>query len=97
MAYANEAAARLLGASSVDEVLAAGPEELAGRFAITREDGSPVAVEDLPGHRVLTGETAPTLITRSVHLASGREFWLQLDAFIEVLDGVVDESGAVHD
>ena len=81
MAYANQAAARLLGASSVEEVLSTSPDELTGRFAITREDGSPVALEELPGHRVLAGgETAPTLVTRSVHLASGREYWLQTTA-----------------
>jgi PAS domain S-box-containing protein len=80
MAYANEAAARLLGAASVEEVLAASPDELAQRFAITHEDGSAVALEELPGYRVLSGEASPTLITRSVHLASGREFWLQTTA-----------------
>jgi PAS domain S-box-containing protein len=74
--YANDAAARLLGAASVDEVLAAQPGELAARFVVTREDGSPVATEDLPGRRLLAGEAAPALLTRSVERASGREYWL---------------------
>ena len=54
MVYANEAAARLLGARSVDEVLAThGASELAARFHITREDGRPVSLEDCPAMRVL--------------------------------------------
>ena len=47
--YVNEAAVALLGSENVEEVLAAEPGELAERFAITREDGSPVRLEDLPG------------------------------------------------
>jgi hypothetical protein len=49
LVYANGAAATLLGAESVDELLAAEPGELAARFIITREDGTPVREEDLPG------------------------------------------------
>jgi PAS domain S-box-containing protein len=78
--YANQAAARLLGAASVEEVLATPPTELAGRFSISREDGTPVTLEDLPGYRVFSGETASTLVTRSVHLSTGREHWLQTTA-----------------
>jgi PAS domain S-box-containing protein len=80
MAYANQAAARLLGSDSVEEVLTLPPTELAGRFSISREDGSPVTLEDLPGYRVLSGESASTLVTRSVHLTTGREYWLQTTA-----------------
>ena len=42
LVYANAAAVTLLGAESVEELLAAEPGELAGRFIITREDGTPV-------------------------------------------------------
>jgi PAS domain-containing protein len=76
MIYANEAAMRLLGAESVDEVLRAGPGDLAGRFSMSREDGSPLSIDDLPGHRLLAGLDAPPLLTRSVHLATGRARWL---------------------
>jgi PAS domain S-box-containing protein len=76
MVYANDAAARLLGAASVEEVLAARAGELAARFIITKEDGSPVGLEDLPGRRLLDGEEAPALLTRSVHRATGRVHWL---------------------
>ena len=45
--YVNQAAVRLLGSGSADDVLEAEPGELAKRFHITHEDGSPVAVEEL--------------------------------------------------
>jgi PAS domain S-box-containing protein len=76
LVYANGAAATLLGAESGDELLAAEPGELAARFVITREDGTPVREEDLPGQRLLAGEEAPQLLTRSVHRGTGREYWL---------------------
>ena len=74
--YVNQAAVRLLGSGSADEVLEAEPGELAKRFHITHEDGSPVAVEDLPGRRLVAGETAPALLTRSVRRDTGEAFWL---------------------
>src|SRR3954452_8844679 len=49
--YANDAAVRLMGCASLEELLAAEPGELAARFVMTREDGSPVRTEELPGRR----------------------------------------------
>lgn len=74
--YANDAAVALLGADHVDELLEAEPGELADRFAITREDGSPVQLEDFPGRRLVAGEDAPSLLTRSVRRDSGEALWL---------------------
>jgi anti-sigma regulatory factor (Ser/Thr protein kinase)/GAF domain-containing protein len=77
--YANDAAARLLGAATPDEVLSATPGELAGRFEITREDGTAVELADLPGHRVLHDpghEDGAELLTRSVIRRTGAERWL---------------------
>jgi PAS domain S-box-containing protein len=74
--YANEAAARLLGCASVEEVLSAEPGDLASHFTITHEDGRPVTVEDLPGRRLLKGEDAPTLLTRSIRRDTGEAYWL---------------------
>jgi serine/threonine-protein kinase RsbW len=76
MVYANEAAARLLGAASPDELLQAASGELAARFSITREDGSAVALADLPANRLLAGLDAPPLLTRSIDLVTGEERWL---------------------
>ena len=46
--YANDAAARLLGLASPADVTRARPGELGARFTMTKEDGTPVAIEDLP-------------------------------------------------
>jgi PAS domain S-box-containing protein len=73
--YANDAAARLLGAASVNEVLSAEPGELAARFVISKEDGSPVTDADLPGRQLIEGRAAGTLLTRSVFRATGESFW----------------------
>jgi PAS domain S-box-containing protein len=80
--YANDAAVRLLGAASREEVLAAAPGQLAERFIITREDGSPVRTEDLPGRHAVLGEPAPPLLTRSVHRTTGRVYWLLTKASV---------------
>ena len=74
--YANDAAVSLLGAEHVAEVLEAEPGDLADRFSITREDGSPVRLEDLPGFRLVAGEAAPSLLTRSVRRDTGEGLWL---------------------
>jgi PAS domain S-box-containing protein len=74
--YANHAAAELLGCASIDEVLTAEPGELARNFTISHEDGSPVGVDDLPGRRLMRGEDAPSLLTRSVRRDTGEAFWL---------------------
>jgi PAS domain S-box-containing protein len=74
--YANQAAAELLGSVSVEEVLRAEPGALARNFTISHEDGSAVSVDDLPGRRLMRGETAPSLLTRSVRHDTGEAFWL---------------------
>jgi serine phosphatase RsbU (regulator of sigma subunit)/PAS domain-containing protein len=80
--YANDAAVRLLGASSVAEILAARPGDLAARFRMTREDGSPIAVDELPGRRAVLGEPAEPMLTRSVNLDTGDEYWLLTKATV---------------
>jgi PAS domain S-box-containing protein len=74
--YANTAAARLLGCKDVAEVLAAEPGQLAEHFSMLHEDGSPVAVDDLPGRRLMSGEQAPALLTRSIRRDTGDAYWL---------------------
>ena len=74
--YVNDAAVELLGSPDAEDVLAAEPGELAQRFAMTYEDGSPVGIEDLPGRRLVAGEPAPSLLTRSVRRDTGEAFWL---------------------
>jgi PAS domain S-box-containing protein len=88
MAYANQAAARLLGLPDVHAVLTAQPGELADRFEIRHPDDTPVAREDLPGYRVMKGETPPPMLTKSVYKATGELHW-----FLTKATPLVDETG----
>ena len=74
--YVNDAAVELLGSATAEDVLQTAPGELAQRFIITREDGSPVRLEDLPGRRLVAGEAAPSLLTHSVRRDTGEALWL---------------------
>jgi PAS domain S-box-containing protein len=74
--YANAAAAELLGCRDVAEVLASPPGRLAENFTMAHEDGRPLAVDDLPGRRLMLGEEAPALLTRSIRRDTGQSYWL---------------------
>jgi PAS domain S-box-containing protein len=74
--YVNDAAVELLGSPDAQDVLEAEPGELAKRFTITHEDGSPVQLEDLPGRRLVAGESGASLLTHSVRRDTGEAFWL---------------------
>jgi PAS domain S-box-containing protein len=80
--YANQAAADLLGCSSVEEVLRAEPGQLATNFTISLENGGPVTLDDLPGRRLMRGEDAPSLLTRSIRHDTGEAFWLLTKATV---------------
>ena len=86
--YANDAAARLLGAESVDEVLNARPGELAERFVVTREDGTPVTEADYPGRHAIAGESAEPMLMHSVYRPTGESFW-----YLTKATSFVDEHG----
>ena len=64
--YANEAAVRLLGFGSAEEMLAADPRAMLGRFEMLDERGDPIAPERLPGRLALAGEQPrPLTVTRT--------------------------------
>ena len=88
--YANHAAAELMGFAAPDDVLRAKPGQLAKRFRITHEDGSPVRVEEFPGRRLFAGDPdPPPVLTHSVLRETGEEFWLLTKASL-----LRDESGS---
>lgn len=96
--YANAAAARLLGLGSVSRVLEALPGELARRFEIRHEDGSPVALEEFPGQRLLRGETGEPLLTRSIVRETGQGYWLLTKATLATdADGSVLAVNIIED
>lgn len=74
--YANEAAARLLGAASVEEVVSADPDRMRLRFETFHADGTPVEVGDLPGRRIMAGDLSPPpLLTHSFAVDGSLERW----------------------
>jgi PAS domain S-box-containing protein len=75
LVFANRTAAELLGAASVEELLATPPVELVERFTTVTEDGIPLDVADLPGRAVLEGREAKPLVVRTRNNITGQETW----------------------
>lgn len=71
--YANDAAARMSGFPSGEDMQRASPEEIRDRFEILDEDGSPLPIERLPGRRALQGEREPQAVVRYRREGSGGE------------------------
>ena len=86
--YANQAAAALLGLPGVHAVLTAEPGELNARFDIRDADGEPVGEDDLPGPRVIRGESPEPLLTQHMYRATGRRRW-----FLTKATPLRDETG----
>jgi PAS domain S-box-containing protein len=80
LAYANEAAARGLGFSSPEELLAAPVATILAPFEILTETGEPFPMEELPGRRVLQGEDEVEAVLRYRRRDTGEESWGQVRA-----------------
>ena len=78
--YANEAAARMTGFSSVREAMAASPAELIARYELLDEEGNPFPFDRLPGRRALRGEEGVEEVVRFRILATGEERWTIVSA-----------------
>jgi PAS domain S-box-containing protein len=90
LVFANQAAARLLGFGSAEEVVAATADQLMALFDVFDEQGRPVVLDDLPSVRATRGEAAPPLLVRNVVRATGAERWL-----LHKATPVFDSSGAL--
>ena len=89
--YANEAAARLYGFGSPQELVAAPYGTFAEHFEFRCEDGSPLRPEDFPRNRLLAGKDAPPVLVRTVPRADpARASWQLVKAA-----PVRDASGAI--
>ena len=74
--YANEAAAHMLGYESAQELLSTPVDQVGNTFDSTKEDGSPVTLEDLPGRQLLAGVPDPKpLVVQAVDKRTGRVDW----------------------
>jgi PAS domain S-box-containing protein len=75
LVYANDAAARLTGFDTSDELLSTPVEDVLRRFEILSEDRKPFPLEHLPGRRVLeTSESAEATLCYRIK-ATGEERW----------------------
>ncbi len=91
LAYANDAAVRLLGYESADELLSAPPEEIRERFEMRDDAGEPIAYADLPGRKALAGERPEPLTVRYRHHGSAENRWSRVQS-----TPVFDPGGAVR-
>src|SRR3954468_935181 len=80
LVYANEAAARLLGFASADELVGMPAERVAEAFVYVTEDGAPLRREAAPGRRWLAGGAPEPLLVRARHRETGEERWQLLKA-----------------
>lgn len=80
IAYANEAAARLIGYPSVDALLERPSGEMLGKFELMTPSGEPFPLADLPGRRVLEGLPGDETLLRFRIVATGEERWAVVHA-----------------
>jgi PAS domain S-box-containing protein len=88
--YANQAAAKVLGFDSPEELLNAPLPEVMRKYEILDDHGKPFPVERLPGRRVLQGALHATQRVRFRMVESGEEHWSLVDA-----SPIFDASGEV--
>jgi PAS domain S-box-containing protein len=75
--YANQAAAELVGLPDPEALGAESSDDLMARFDVYDEHGAPLALDELPGSRLLAGEPDPApLLVRNVMRATGTQRWL---------------------
>ncbi|MGH2969842.1 MAG: GAF domain-containing protein, partial [Solirubrobacteraceae bacterium] len=91
LVYANEAAVRMVGYETVEQLLAAPVGQVVSRFEMRDEHGGPLAVEQLPGRRALRGEAPEPLIVRSSAAGEREVRWTRIKA-----TPVFDDGGRVR-
>ena len=75
LAYANDAAARLLGLESGEELLGLAGSELVQRFRILDEEGEPMPPDELPNRRALVSKRPEEGVVGYTLLPDGEERW----------------------
>ena len=91
LVYANDAAARLCGLASAEEMLSLSGAELLGRFELLCEDGSPLQLAELPSRRALEERVAQEAVVGYRLQPEGDERWSIVRS-----TPIVDEAGGVR-
>lgn len=73
--FANSAAARISGFSSVEQFLQTPPEEVTAKFELYGEDGRSFDVANLPSRRVFEGAESAECALRVIERATRRQWW----------------------
>lgn len=76
LVFANDAAARLLGLDSAEDVLAMSSEQLMALYDVFDEHGHEISLDELPSARAARGEPAGQMLVRNVIRSTGEERWL---------------------
>jgi diguanylate cyclase (GGDEF)-like protein/PAS domain S-box-containing protein len=87
--YANDAAAVLCGFESGQEMRNTSLSEIAKRFLILREDGSPLPPEELPGRLAITTGRPQEAIIRFRIIETGQDRWSRVKSTPVFKDGKV--------
>jgi PAS domain S-box-containing protein len=80
LVYANEAAARLCGFDSAEELLSAPLSEVMERFELCDEEGNPFELQSLPGRLPLQGQHPPETLIRVRDRSTGALGWSLVQA-----------------
>jgi serine phosphatase RsbU (regulator of sigma subunit)/PAS domain-containing protein len=91
LVYANDAAVRLLGFESAEEMLAAPPGSIRDAFEMFDERGEPIPFDILPGRRALLGEHPPPMTVRYVTRSTSAVRWSRIQS-----TPVFDDEGNVR-
>jgi PAS domain S-box-containing protein len=91
LVFANDAAAKLCGLESSDELLGLSGQELLERFEIVGEDGAPMPVESLPNRLAFAERTPHEGVLGYRILPSGDERWSVLRS-----TPLLNDEGEVH-
>jgi PAS domain S-box-containing protein len=91
LVYANDAAVRLLGLSSAEEMLTAEPGAIRANYEMLTEDGRPLTYDELPGRRALRGERPAPMTVRYRSHGTPADRWSRIQS-----TPVLDAHGAVR-
>ncbi|HMJ33759.1 MAG TPA: SpoIIE family protein phosphatase [Baekduia sp.] len=88
--FANRAALDMLGFATLDDFLASDPATLLARYRQYRPDGTPLPAGELPGRRVLQGQSAEPQLVRWIDVTAGELRWSLVKA-----TPLLDDDGAL--
>jgi PAS domain S-box-containing protein len=91
LVYANQAAARLMGLSSPEDIHSIPVPEILKKFVLLTADGQPFPLEELPGRRIMAGELAVSTTLRFRVVSTGEDRWSAVRS-----RPVFDEAGKVQ-